>query len=105
VVLPYAIEQLTKIHHNLFMKNSYSLSCGNKVVVDFDQTGLIANGRTYEFAEKGYFPKKKNQRGYKASATFTGEHSETVALFLDPGNIHSKICTVLFYTANRVGGR
>jgi hypothetical protein len=84
------IEQLTQIHHNLFMKNSYSLSCGNKVVVDLDQTGLIANGRTYEFAEKGYFPKKKNQRGYQLSAAFVGEHSETLALFLDPGNVHSK---------------
>jgi hypothetical protein len=41
-----SIEQLTQIHHNLFMKNSYSLSCGNKVVDDLDQTGLIANGRT-----------------------------------------------------------
>ncbi|MBA1334568.1 MAG: hypothetical protein HPY66_2417 [Firmicutes bacterium] len=48
MVLPCVIEQLTQINYNLFMKNSYSLSCGNKVVVDIDQTGLIANGRTYE---------------------------------------------------------
>lgn len=84
------VEQLAQIHHNLFMKNSYSLSCGDKVVVDLDQTGLIANGRTYEFAEKGYFPNKKNQRGYQLSAAFVGEYSETVSLFLDPGNVHSK---------------
>jgi len=84
------ISQLEKIHHHLFMQNSYSISCSKDVVVDLDQTGLIANGRSYELSKKGYFPKKKNQRGYQASAAFVGEHSETVALFLDPGNIHCK---------------
>lgn len=32
------------------------------VVVDIDQSGLIANGKTYEMAQKGYFSKKKNQK-------------------------------------------
>jgi hypothetical protein len=58
------------------------------VVVDCDQTGLIANGKTFELAEKGYFPKKKNQRGYQLAAAFTGEHSETVSMFLDSGSTH-----------------
>ncbi|MDS0526693.1 transposase [Clostridium sp. SHJSY1] len=39
-------------------------------------------------AEKGYFAKKKNQKGYQLTAAFTGEHSETVAMFLDSGNSH-----------------
>jgi len=56
--------------------------------VDFDQSGLIANGKSYEFSSKGYFSKKKNQSGYQMSAAFTGEHSETVAMYLDSGNTH-----------------
>lgn len=52
------------------------------------QSALIANGKTFELAEKGYFPKKKNQRGYQLAAAFTGEHSETVAMFLDSGSSH-----------------
>lgn len=58
------------------------------MVVDCDQTGLIANGKTFELAEKGYFPKKKNQSGYQLAAAFTGEHSETVVMFLDSGSSH-----------------
>jgi hypothetical protein len=84
-----SVEQLSSIHNILFMKHSNSVYSDEDVIIDFDQTGLIANGRTYELAEKGYFPKKKSQRGYQMSAAFTGRHSETVSMFLDPGNNHS----------------
>ncbi|URZ17814.1 transposase [Clostridium felsineum] len=83
-----SINQLQDIHHNLFMNHSNSINSCTKVVVDCDQTGLIANGKSFELAEKGYFSKKKNQRGYQLSVAFTGEHSETVAMFLDSGNTH-----------------
>jgi hypothetical protein len=83
-----SVNQLQDIHHNLFMENSNSAYSDNMVVVDCDQTGLIANGKTFELAEKGYFAKKKNQRGYQLLAAFTGEHSETVAMNLDSGNSH-----------------
>lgn len=85
-----SIKQLRQIHHDIFMKHSDSLSSEEEMVVDFDQTGLIANGKTYECTSKGYFPKKKNQLGYQASAAFAGKSSETVALFLDTGNTHCK---------------
>lgn len=81
-----SINQLHDIHHELFMENSNSVCSDTKVVVDCDQSGLIANGKTFELAEKGYFAKKKNQRGYQLAAAFTGEHSETIAMFLDSGN-------------------
>ena len=83
-----SINQLQNIHHNLFMENSNSAYSPERVVVDVDQTGLIANGKTFELAEKGYFSKKKNQSGYQLAAAFTGKHSETVAMFLDSGNSH-----------------
>lgn len=82
------VEQLRKVHHHMFMKNAGCLSSADFVVVDIDQSGLIANGKTYEAAQKGYFSKKKNQKGYQLSAAFCGENSETISLYLDPGNTH-----------------
>jgi hypothetical protein len=39
-------------------------------------------------SQKGYFPRKKGQSGYQLSAAFVGKCSETIELFLDPGNVH-----------------
>ncbi|WP_333860731.1 transposase [Clostridium sp.] len=83
-----SISQFENIHHKLFIQNSSSAFTEKEVVIDFDQTGLIANGKSYESASKGYFSKKKNQSGYQMSAAFAGEHSETVAMYLDSGNMH-----------------
>ena len=83
-----SIFQLESIHHKLFIQNSNSVFTDGEVVVNFDQSGLIANGKSYELAAKGYFSKNKNQRGYQMSAAFTGENSETVAMYLDSGNMH-----------------
>ncbi|EQB86931.1 hypothetical protein J2Z44_000147 [Clostridium punense] len=83
-----SINQFENIHNKLFLEHSNSVHSHSRVVVDCDQTGLIANGKNFKLAEKGYFAKKKNQRGYQLSAAFTGEASETVAMFLDSGNTH-----------------
>jgi hypothetical protein len=85
------------------MKHSDSLSSDEETVVDFDQTGLIANGKTYEFSSKGYFPKKKNQLGYQVSAAFAGNHSETISLHLDSGNTHcqDRIDDLLYATISK----
>jgi len=82
------VVQLEQIHHELFMKHSLSTASYNDVVVDIDMSGLIAGGKTYEFAEKGYFPKERGKTGYRISAAFAGEYSEAVSLYLDPGNTH-----------------
>jgi len=83
------IEQIKNVHHQLFMQNAQCLSSTGFVVVDIDQSGLIANGKTYEFAQKGYFCKKKNQKGYQLSAAFCGgKSSETISMYLDSGNNH-----------------
>ncbi len=83
-----SIDQLSDIHSKLFAKNSQSTSLDGIVTVDFDQSGLIANGKSYELAQEGYFPKKRNQKGYQMSAAFIGKSSETLSLFLDPGGTH-----------------
>lgn len=83
------LEQLKSVHHQLFMQNAQCLSSPGFVVVDVDQSGLIANGKTYELAEKGYFCKRKNQKGYQLSAAFCGgNNSETISMYLDSGNNH-----------------
>lgn len=83
------VEQLKDIHHQLFMQNAGCLSATGYTTADIDQSGLIANGKKYELASKGYFCKKKNQRGYQLSAAFCGgENSETLSVYLDPGNSH-----------------
>ena len=46
------IQQLKQIHHDIFMQHSNSISSGEEIVVDFDQTGLVANGKSYECANK-----------------------------------------------------
>ena len=83
------VEQLKNVHHQLFMQNAACLSATETIIVDIDQSGLIANGKSYETAQKGYFCKKKNQKGYQLSAAFCGgENRETISLYLDPGNTH-----------------
>jgi hypothetical protein len=82
------IKQLKNVHHQLFMQNAQCLSSTGFVIVDIDQSGLIANGKTYELAQKGYFCKKKNQKGYQLSAAFCGNNNETISMYLDSGNNH-----------------
>lgn len=83
-----SIEQFQGIHHQLFLEHSHSLSSSRDIVVDIDQSGLVASAKTYEFAEKGYFPHKRGKTGYQISAAFVGEHSEILEFYLDPGNSH-----------------
>lgn len=83
-----SISQLKDIHHELFVKFSHLLSSLGDIVVDVDQSGLAANSKTYEFADKGYFPHKRGKKGYQISAAFTGKYSETVDFYFDPSNTH-----------------
>lgn len=70
------------------VRNSCSVSSDEIVVIDFDQSGVVANAKTYEFAEKGYFPHKRGKTEYQVSAAFAGKHAEVVEFYLDPGNTH-----------------
>ena len=78
------VDQLKSIHHQLFMNYSTTLSSPNDIVVDIDQSGLVANSKTYEFASKGYFPHKRGKTGYQVSAAFVGKYSEVLEFYLDP---------------------
>jgi hypothetical protein len=62
-----------------------------KVNIDFDCSGIVVYGNTYQLARKGYFPKKRSSRGYQLSlATVSDEpYKEILSLHLDPGNSHA----------------
>ncbi len=83
-----SVDQLQNIHHQLFMNHSNTLSSPDDIVVDIDQSGLVASSKTYKFASKGYFPHKRGKTGYQVSAAFVGRHSEVLEFYLDPGNVH-----------------
>ncbi len=59
-----------------------------KVDLNVDATGLVVYGNKYQFARKGYFPKKRGRKGYQLSlGTTNSEYSQILSLILDPGNI------------------
>jgi hypothetical protein len=84
------VAQLREVHARLFMHQSQARRAVGPVVVDIDQCGLVASGKTYEFARKGYFPHKRGEQGYQVSAAYVGAYEEAVQLYLDPGNVVSK---------------
>ena len=63
------------------------------LLVDIDQCGLIANGKSYELSCKGYFPHRRGERGYQMGAAWLGRSHATLGLRLDAGNTH---CSVRF---------
>src|SRR5215471_11750093 len=83
------LAQLELAHQDLLRAHSLLRSAA-QVVVDIDQTGLRVTGKTFEFAEKGYFPRRRGARGYQLSAALAsaeGCEPEAITCHLDPGNI------------------
>lgn len=84
------VTQLREAHAQMFMCQSQARRVVGQIVVDIDQCGLVANGQSYEFARKGYFPHKRGEQGYQVSAAYVGAYEEAVQMYLDPGNVASK---------------
>lgn len=82
------VEQLGEVQLEMMMRQSQARQAVGWVVVDIDQCGLVANGKTYEFKRQGYFPRKRGEEGYQMSAAYIGAYDEAVQLYLDPGNVH-----------------
>jgi hypothetical protein len=61
------VVQPEQAHQELLLSHSL-LRSAPRVFVDFDQTGLRVTGKTFELAEKGYFPRRRGARGYQLSA-------------------------------------
>ena len=82
------VAQLGQVHQRLFIQQSQARRAVGQLVVDIDQCGLVVNGKTYEWARKGYFPHKRGEIGYQLSLAYIGAYEEAVQVYLDPGNSH-----------------
>lgn len=87
------VAQLGEAHLRLFEAQSLARRAVGQIVVDIDQCGLVVSGKTYEWARKGYFPRKRGEVGYQLSLAYIGAYEEVVNVYLDPGNSH---CTHRF---------
>ena len=84
------VDELAQVHADLFIKQSYARRAKGQIVIDIDQCGLVANGKSYEFARKGYFPRKRGEQGYQTSLAYLGAYDEVVQFYLDPGNVNCR---------------
>ena len=84
------VSELGAVHQQLFIKQSQARQAVGQVVVDIDQCGLVVNGQSYEWARKGYFPRKRGESGYQLSVAYIGAYEEAVQVYLDPGNSHCR---------------
>ena len=87
---PANVDALGLVHERLLRQQSRARRAAGPLVVDFDQCGIVADGRTYEFHRKGYFPHKRGAEGYQISLAHIGAYEEAIALYLDPGDVHCK---------------
>src|SRR5207248_6654977 len=84
------VDALGTVHERVLRQESRARQACGLLVADCDQCGLVANGQTYEFHRKGYFPRQRGVEGYQVSLAYLGAYEEAVALYLDPGNVHCK---------------
>lgn len=80
------VEQLGEVHAQMFERQSQARRAMGQIVVDIDQCGLVVSGQSYELARKGYFPRKRGEKGYQVSAAYIGAYEEALQIYLDPGN-------------------
>lgn len=75
------------------------------LLVDIDQCGIVADGKKYELARKGYFVRRRGASGYQLSAAWLGKSGLTLALRLDGGNVHcsTRLRELVELSAARVG--
>jgi hypothetical protein len=82
------VRELGDVQTQVLRQQSQARRAAGLLVVDIDQCGVVANGRTYEFHRKGSLPRKRGEEGYQVSLAYIGAYEEAVQLSLDPGNAH-----------------
>jgi Transposase DDE domain group 1 len=87
------VQQIEQVFQFLFEHNSLALrqSRQEPLVVDIDTKGLPVSPRSrrFEWAERGYFPRERNQKGLQFSAAFIGAgFREVLGGHLAPGYAH-----------------
>lgn len=84
----------------------YSLAAmQDKVGLDIDSTGLIANGKTYKLNRKGYFAKRRGEKGYQLSLCTASPTRDILSSAFMPGNYSAVLDFIdLIYSAAEVLG-
>lgn len=80
-----ALAGMREVYRALVQKHSTTCRMEGMKVVDIDPTGLVANGKHYEFAKCGYFARHRGVQGYQL--TLASCCGEVLTFLLDPGNI------------------
>ena len=91
------------------LNRRFGLSSQRKLSsLNYDGSGLVVYGDTYEGAQKGYFVNKRGQQGYRLSLVTAevGGYREILYTQLDPGNIRSsaRFFDGLYSAAEILGG-
>ncbi|HRR95535.1 MAG TPA: transposase, partial [Candidatus Ratteibacteria bacterium] len=82
-------------------------SKNRKRVLIVDATGIVVFGNKFQFAKKGYFPKKIGNKGYQVSlGVLLKDYPKISSLFLDPANIalDLQLWDTIYQTADILGG-
>jgi hypothetical protein len=91
----------------LLLKDHGLFSHSHRVDIDFDCTGIVVSGKTYQLSRKGYFPRKRGCRGYQLSMASSAntDFTEILSLHLDPGNIHhgTRLWDAIYQVAEMLG--
>ncbi len=90
---PEHLQQIEHVFQFLFERNSLALqqSPQEPLIVDIDTKGITVSPRSqrFEWAEGGYFPGPRNQKGLQFSAAFIGANfREVLGGHLAPGYAH-----------------
>jgi len=57
------VSELGAVQAQVLRQQSQARRAAGLLVVDIDQCGVVANGKTYEFHRKGYFPASARRGG------------------------------------------
>jgi len=107
---PEHLQQIEHVFQFLFERNSLALqqSPQEPLIVDIDTKGITVSPRSqrFEWAEVGYFPGPRNQKGLQFSAAFIGANfREVLGGHLAPGYAHVThgLPAILQVVENRLG--
>ncbi len=107
---PEHLHQIEQVFQFLFERNSLALrqSRQEPLIVDIDTKGITVSPRSqrFEWAETGYFPGPRNQKGLQFTAAFVGANfREVLGGHLAPGYAHVThgLPTILQLIENRLG--
>lgn len=101
-----SLEQLDCVFSLMAGACSLASMTPEKVDIDIDATGLIANGSSFQFNRKGYFSKKQGSSGYQLNMVIASKTKDILVCSLHPGDFStpSEFSELIYATVERLGG-